>query len=77
MCLAVPGEVLEIDGDTATVDFEGAEREVKLDLLEDVSEGDYVLVHTGFAIQVLSPEEAEETLDSWEEVAEMRTSAGV
>ena len=77
MCLAVPGEVVEIEEDSATVDFGGAEREVRLDLLEDVEVGDYVLVHTGYAIQVLSPEEAEERIEAWNEITESRTEATV
>lgn len=47
MCLAVPGEILEVEGNHAKADFGGAEREIQLDLLEDVAEGDYVLVHVG------------------------------
>ncbi len=73
MCLAVPGEIVEIENNNATVDFGGAQREVKIDLLEDLSIGDYVLIHVGYAIQKLSPEEAEETLKYWREVAEART----
>lgn len=75
MCLAVPGRVKEIRGKKALVDFGGAEREVKLNLLEEVNEGDYVLVHVGYAIQKLSQEEAEKTMESWREVAEARTRA--
>lgn len=73
MCLAIPGEVLEINGDKAVADFGGVEKEVQLDLIQDISEGDYVLVHVGYAIQVIGEEEAEEMLESWEEVAEART----
>lgn len=75
MCLAVPGEILEVEGNRAKVDFGGAEREVQLDLLEDVAEGDYVLVHVGYAIQVVGPEKAEEMISSWREVAEARAGA--
>ncbi len=77
MCLAVPGEIVSISGDSAVVDFGGAEREVRLDLLEEVDEGDYVLVHTGYAIQVLSPQEAERRLEAWNEIAEARSGASV
>lgn len=75
MCLAIPGEVREINGDKATVDFGGAERKVNLDLLESVSEGDYVLVHVGYAIQVVKPDEAKKMLESWKEIAEARIDA--
>ena len=69
MCLAIPGKVLKIEGQVAAVDFGGARREVKLDLLRDVREGDYVLVHVGYAIQVLDEVKAKEILSAWEEVA--------
>jgi len=68
MCLAIPGKVLKIDGQDAAVDFGGARRNVNLDLLKDVSEGDYVLVHAGYAIQVIDETQANEILSSWEEV---------
>lgn len=69
MCLAIPGKVLKIEGQVAAVDFGGARREVKLDLLRDVREGDYVLVHAGYAIQTLDEVKAKEILSAWEEVA--------
>ena len=68
MCLAIPGKVLEIEGNTAKVDFGyGTTREVDVTLV-DVKEGQYVLVHVGYAIQVLDKEEAEETLRLWREI---------
>lgn len=68
MCLAVPGKVLEIKGNIGIVDFGGVKREVRLDLLTDVRAGDYVIVHTGFAIEKLDEEKAKEILEAWEEV---------
>jgi len=62
MCLAVPGKIIEIDGQTAKVDFGGVTHEANLMLIEDASVGEYVLIHAGFAIQRLNAEEAEETL---------------
>ena len=63
MCLAVPGRVVEIgDDDTALVDFSGASKRISLALVEDVAPEDYVLVHVGFALQRIDPEEAEKTL---------------
>lgn len=63
MCLAVPGKIERIDGGgMATVDVMGARRSVSVDLVPGAAVGDYVLVHAGFAIEVVSPEEAEETL---------------
>ncbi len=70
MCLAVPAKVLRVDGDKAKVDFgEGVLREVDVTLV-DAKVGDYVLVHAGYAIQKLSPEEAMETLRLWSEILE-------
>ena len=67
MCLAVPAKVLEINGKVAIVDFGGVKREARLDLLPDVKVGDYVIVHTGFAIEKLDERTAKEILQAWEE----------
>jgi len=68
MCLAIPAKVANIEGDEARVDFgEGVLREVNVTLV-DAKVGDYVLVHAGYAIQVLSEEEAMETLRLWNEI---------
>lgn len=70
MCLAIPAKVVDINGNKAKVDFgEGVLREVDITLV-DVKVGEYVLVHAGYAIQVLSPNEAEETLKIWNELLE-------
>jgi hydrogenase expression/formation protein HypC len=68
MCLAVPARVLEIQGDVAKVDF-GQEvlQDVNI-VLVDVHVGEYVLVHAGYAIQVIDKKTAEETLLLWEEL---------
>ncbi|MBN2334986.1 HypC/HybG/HupF family hydrogenase formation chaperone [Candidatus Bathyarchaeota archaeon] len=70
MCLAVPGLVESVDGRTAIVDFGGIKREAIIDLMEEgsVNPGTYVLVHTGFVIQILDKKEALETLELWREV---------
>ncbi len=68
MCLGVPGKVISIEGDLAEVDFSGIRRKVSLLICPDVREGDYVLVHVGFAIQRLDEEEALETLTLFEEI---------
>lgn len=70
MCLAVPGKILEIDGDTARVDFGGITREANVVLVPEAAVDSYVLVHAGFAIQVLNEAEAEETLSLFRELAE-------
>ena len=70
MCLAVPMQILEIDGFDARCSARGVERTVSLFMLqgEPIAVGDWVLVHVGYAIQVISVEEARET---WELFAEM------
>lgn len=68
MCLAIPAKVLETNGDVAQVDFgNGVLRKVNVMLVETKA-GDYVLVHAGYAIQVLDQKEAEETLRLWDEI---------
>lgn len=68
MCLAIPAKVISIKQDKAEVDFgEGVLREANITLVK-VKVGDYVLVHAGYAIQVLDEEEAEETLELWNQI---------
>lgn len=62
MCIAVPMNVTEINGDIGIVESQGVKREVGLMLMEDVKGGDWVLIHAGFAISKLNREEAEETM---------------
>ena len=68
MCLAVPMEIIEIRGNSGVAEFGGVRREVNVQLLEDVGIGDYVIVHAGFAIEVLNEKEAHETLDLFREM---------
>jgi hydrogenase expression/formation protein HypC len=71
MCLAIPARVVEIfDGERAVVEMGGVCKEVSLALLEDVSAGDYVIVHVGFALNRLDPEEAERTLALFAEIGD-------
>ena len=63
MCLSVPGKVVEIQNNMAKVEVGGVLRDVSMDVCPDVVVGDYVLIHTGFAIQKLDEKEALETLD--------------
>ncbi|MBC8343063.1 MAG: HypC/HybG/HupF family hydrogenase formation chaperone [Bacteroidetes bacterium] len=71
MCLSVPAKVLEIHGEMAKVSLGGIEYEASLQIVEDIQVGDYVLLHTGYAIQKLSEEEAMETLKLFEELKEL------
>ena len=68
MCLAIPAKVLQVEFPYATVSLGGAKRKVRVDLLDDIKPGDYVLVHVGLAIQKISKEEAEEIERLWEEL---------
>ncbi|MDI6783347.1 MAG: HypC/HybG/HupF family hydrogenase formation chaperone [bacterium] len=63
MCLGIPGKITQVEGKTATVDIGGVSRQVSLQLLDNVAVGDYVLLHSGFAIQKMDEQEAKETLD--------------
>jgi hydrogenase expression/formation protein HypC len=63
MCLALPARVVTVrDSTSAVVDLDGVRRNVSIALLEDVHVGDYVIVHVGYALSKLDPEEAERTL---------------
>jgi hydrogenase expression/formation protein HypC len=69
MCLGVPGRVIEVDGLAASVDFWGVKRKVRLETVDEpVSPGDYVLVHVGFAIRRIPPEQVAETLSLYDEL---------
>ena len=71
MCLAIPARVVTLhDDDTATVDVGGVRQRIQLALVDDVKLGDYVIVHTGFALTRLDPEEAERTLALFAQLAE-------
>ena len=70
MCLAVPALIKSIKGQQAVVDIEGVTREISLQLTPEAKVGDYVLLHTGYAISVIDEEEAKETLKLLREVAE-------
>lgn len=67
MCLAVPMKVVEITDGTAICEIDGVRREGSLMMVDDVAVGDYVLLHAGFAIEKIDPEEAQKTLDIFRE----------
>jgi hydrogenase expression/formation protein HypC len=72
MCLAAPARVISVSASdkTAVVDYGGVQMTARLDTLpEPVAPGDYLLIHTGFAIRRLSPEDGEETLRLFDEMA--------
>ena len=71
MCLALPCRIVELrPGDQALVDVAGVSREISLALVDDVALGDYVIVHVGYALTRLDPEEAEKTLALFAELGE-------
>ena len=64
MCVAVPGKILSIDeDDMAVVDFGGVNREVSLAFLDEPCVGEFVIVHAGFALHKVDPDEARETVE--------------
>lgn len=69
MCLAIPTQILSIDGSQAEVEIGGVRRTISLALTPEARVGDYVIVHTGFAISVLDEAEARETLSLFAEMA--------
>jgi hydrogenase expression/formation protein HypC len=68
MCLAVPMKLIKIEGEKGLVEVGGVQREVGLQLIEDVKAGDYLIVHAGFAIQKLDEKDALETLALFREM---------
>ncbi len=76
MCLAIPGEIINIEGRHATVDFGGAISKVNATFLSDLKVGDYVIVHVGYAIQKMSREEAGESIKLIEEMLEGEARGG-
>jgi hydrogenase expression/formation protein HypC len=63
MCLAIPAKIISINGSSAQIDLAGTQREASLMLLEDAAAGDWVIVHAGFAIEKITEEDAQQTLD--------------
>lgn len=69
MCLGVPGKVLDVNGNVATVDFFGLRRPILLDVVDEpVRAGDYILNHVGFAIRRIPPSEVEETIALYQQL---------
>ncbi len=70
MCLGIPAKVLERNESAAVVELGGVRREISVMLIDDVSVGDWVIVHAGFAIEKLSESEAEQTLALFREIVD-------
>ncbi|WP_439673028.1 HypC/HybG/HupF family hydrogenase formation chaperone (plasmid) [Cupriavidus necator] len=74
MCLAIPARIAKkFDNDMALIDLGGVRKEISLSLVDDVAVGDYVIVHVGYALTKLDPEEAARTLKLFAEVGAMQT----
>ncbi|UCH87987.1 MAG: HypC/HybG/HupF family hydrogenase formation chaperone [Thermoplasmata archaeon] len=67
MCLAVPAKILEISGKYAKVDFGGLKKDVDISLV-DAKVGQYVIIHAGFALQVMDEKDAAETLEMFKDI---------
>ena len=70
MCLAIPGKILEINGNQALVDFDGIQQKIIIALIQNPEIGKYVIVHAGYAIEQINEEEAMEAIDQWKEIAD-------
>ena len=70
MCLGIPAQVMELAESVAVVEVGGVRREVSVELLDDVTAGDWVIIHAGFAISVMDENEARETLLLFKEMAD-------
>ena len=70
MCLAVPAKIMKKDNAMATVEVEGIRRKISLMLLPEANQGDFVLMHAGFAIQIIDAVEAELTMQLLKEAAQ-------
>ena len=68
MCLGIPMIIKERDGNNAVAELSGVSREVRLDMVPEAKIGDYVIIHAGFAIQILDEQEANETLELIQEL---------
>jgi hydrogenase expression/formation protein HypC len=75
MCLAVPVQVVLIEGDEAEVEIGGVKRRISIALTPEVKVGQYVLLHTGYAINVVDEAEAQETLRIFEQIAKLEEEA--
>jgi len=74
MCLAIPARIAEkLDNDMALIDLGSVRKEISLALVDDVAVGDYVIVHVGYALTKLDPEEAERTLKLFAEAGMVQT----
>jgi hydrogenase expression/formation protein HypC len=67
MCLGIPVKIVEKHGSVGIAEYKGIRREIGLDLVDQVQSGDWVILHAGFAIQKIDQEEAQKTIQLFEE----------
>lgn len=81
MCLGIPGKIIEVYESSGMkmgkVDFNGVTRETCLDFVPEAKIGDYTVIHVGFAISLLSEEEAQKTLDMLRQIGELGEELGL
>jgi hydrogenase expression/formation protein HypC len=81
MCLAIPGKIIEINTDSpikmGKIDYAGTVNEACLEYVPDVKVGQYVIVHAGFALNIVDEEEAQKTLALWDEIVERAAEEGL
>jgi len=70
MCLAIPGKIVNIDGNSALIDFDGIKQKVIIALIQDPEVGKFVIVHAGYAIEMMDEKDALESIEQWKELAE-------
>ncbi len=68
MCLAIPAEIIRINKNIAEIESFGVKKEIDISLVPDARKGDFVIVHAGFAIQIIDKEEAETIQNYWKEL---------
>ena len=76
MCVAIPALIKTVNGNEAEAEIGGITRRISLRLTPEAKVGDYVLVHTGYAINIVDQEEAEETLRLMQEIARLSGAEG-
>lgn len=68
MCIAIPGKLIKKENEKGIVDLGGVNKEILLTFIPEVKEGDWVIIHTGFGLNIISEEEANETIAILQEV---------
>ena len=70
MCLAIPGKILEINGNSALVDLDGIKQKVIIALIQNPEVGKFVIIHAGYAIEMMDEKDALDAIEEWKEMSE-------